>query len=104
MRNSLIFDKQAMHTYGGTVSASRSVMVVGGGTMGVGIAQSFATAGAAVRIIESSLTAAEAAWERLASRLDTASRQRVVVTEQWTPLPEARLAIEAVPEEMSLKK
>src|SRR4051794_36706120 len=79
-------------------------MVVGGGTMGVGIAESFATAGAAVRIIESSPTAAARATERLASRLPSSSAERVVVTDQWSHWSQARLAIEAVPEDMSLKK
>ncbi|SFP47153.1 3-hydroxybutyryl-CoA dehydrogenase [Saccharomonospora viridis] len=93
-----------------------SVGVIGGGRMGAGIAQVFATHGAAVSVVESDESAAVAARERIAEGLAKAaergklSRQpdvileRVTVLGDLTRLPaEAELVVEAVPERVELK-
>ncbi len=90
------------------------VMVIGGGTMGAGIAQCLLEAGATVAITESSAERAVAAHERVASGL---RRRFKVDTETVVPDMLTRLAagdglpidaspnlvIEAVPEDAELK-
>lgn len=92
------------------------VGVIGGGRMGAGIAQAFATAGSAVVLVESGPAAAEAARGRIAAGLDRAAErgkldlpaERVLerITAAGSPagLPhDAELVIEAVPEDPALK-
>ncbi|GAA2435595.1 3-hydroxyacyl-CoA dehydrogenase family protein [Streptomyces macrosporus] len=97
-------------------AAPRTVGVVGGGRMGAGIAQSFATAGSDVVVVESGREAAEAALERVAGGLRRAAErgrldepvervlERVTVTASVDDLPAgADLVVEAVPEDAALK-
>ncbi|WP_031506180.1 3-hydroxyacyl-CoA dehydrogenase family protein [Streptomyces megasporus] len=97
-------------------AAPRTVGVVGGGRMGAGIAQSFATAGSDVVVVESGREAAEAARERVAGGLRRAEErgrldgpaarvlERVTVTASVDDLPAgADLVVEAVPEDAALK-
>lgn len=56
----------------------RSVAVIGGGRMGAGIAQSFATAGAPVTVVEQSREAAEAVRERIAGSLERAAGRGLI--------------------------
>jgi 3-hydroxybutyryl-CoA dehydrogenase len=96
--------------------APRTVGVIGGGRMGAGIAQSFATAGSAVVIVEADEGAAAAARERIATGLDRAAERgkleqpvrqvldRIGAATSVTGLPaDADLVIEAVPEDPALK-
>ena len=55
--------------------AGISVGVVGGGTMGVGIAHRFAVRGATVRLVDLDFEAAEAAVSRVVVTLDTAAHR-----------------------------
>ncbi|MGW7549127.1 3-hydroxyacyl-CoA dehydrogenase family protein [Streptomyces sp. NPDC054770] len=97
-------------------SAPRTVAVVGGGRMGAGIAQSFATAGSAVTVVESGAQAAAAALEWIVGSLRRAAERghltedaeqvagRVTVVPTVADLPpEAELVVEAVPEDTALK-
>jgi 3-hydroxybutyryl-CoA dehydrogenase len=92
------------------------VGVVGGGRMGGGIAQAFATAGAAVVVAESGSDAAGAARVRIVAsvrragergRLPVAAAEildRIRVVDAPADLPaDAELIVEAVPEDAALK-
>ncbi|OFB35839.1 3-hydroxybutyryl-CoA dehydrogenase [Mycolicibacterium sp. (ex Dasyatis americana)] len=92
------------------------VSVIGGGRMGAGIAQIFATAGSAVSIVETDSDAAEAARRRVGTGLQRAAHKgaldedpvgvlaRVSTVATITELPaESGLVIEAVPENMTAK-
>ncbi|MGY6021942.1 3-hydroxyacyl-CoA dehydrogenase family protein [Streptomyces spinosirectus] len=92
------------------------VAVIGGGRMGAGIAQSYATAGSAVTIVESGAEAAAAALDRVATGLKRAAERdrlpepadrilaRVRTVESVDALPaDADLVVEAVPEDPALK-
>ncbi|GAA5049945.1 3-hydroxybutyryl-CoA dehydrogenase [Thermocatellispora tengchongensis] len=92
------------------------VGVIGGGRMGAGIAQSFATAGASVVVVEAGEEAARAAVERIAAGLERAAERgrlaepaeavlaRVTIAEAVEALPaDAELVVEAVPEDAALK-
>ncbi|ESP99393.1 3-hydroxybutyryl-CoA dehydrogenase [Streptomyces sp. GBA 94-10 4N24] len=94
----------------------RSVAVIGGGRMGAGIAQSFATAGAPVTVVEQSREAAEAVRERIARSLERAAGRglidagpaevlgRMAFADAVTGLdPATELVVEAVPEDAGLK-
>ncbi|MGW1879291.1 3-hydroxyacyl-CoA dehydrogenase family protein [Streptomyces sp. NPDC001975] len=97
-------------------SAPDTVAVIGGGRMGAGIAQSFATAGSAVTVVESGEEAAAAALERIGGSLRragergrlsepaerVAGRVTVVPTVDALP-PGTELVVEAVPEDAALK-
>ncbi|WP_257920304.1 3-hydroxyacyl-CoA dehydrogenase family protein [Amycolatopsis iheyensis] len=98
------------------MSAPRQVGVLGGGRMGAGIAQVFATRGARVSVVESGPDAVEAARARVADGLAKAAERgklpedpavvlaRVVVVEGVDRLPaESDLVVEAVPERADLK-
>ncbi|MGH3376776.1 MAG: 3-hydroxyacyl-CoA dehydrogenase family protein [Actinoallomurus sp.] len=98
------------------MSAPDRVGVVGGGTMGAGIAQVFAVAGAAVTVAESDAAAAQAARERIAASLARAAERgkldadpgevlaRITVVTGIDELPAgADLVVEAVPEAPELK-
>ncbi|MFI7415125.1 3-hydroxyacyl-CoA dehydrogenase family protein [Streptomyces sp. NPDC049627] len=97
-------------------SAPTVVAVIGGGRMGAGIAQSFATAGSAVTVVESGEQAAAAALDRVAAGLNRASERgalaepaeevlaRVTTVPSVDALPpHADLVVEAVPEDAALK-
>ncbi|MBN3929487.1 3-hydroxyacyl-CoA dehydrogenase family protein [Streptomyces verrucosisporus] len=97
-------------------AAPGTVGVVGGGRMGAGIAQSFATAGSAVVVVESGEEAAAAALERVATGLRRAAERgrleepaervlaRVTTVTAVEDLPAgADLVVEAVPEDPALK-
>ncbi|WP_410539523.1 3-hydroxyacyl-CoA dehydrogenase family protein [Streptomyces sp. KL2] len=97
-------------------AAPGTVGVVGGGRMGAGIAQSFATAGSAVVVVESGKEAAAAALERVATGLRRAAERgrleepaervlaRVTAVTAVDDLPAgADLVVEAVPEDPALK-
>ncbi|NEE01246.1 3-hydroxyacyl-CoA dehydrogenase family protein [Phytoactinopolyspora halotolerans] len=92
------------------------VAVIGGGTMGAGIAQVYATVGAEVTVVESDGAAAEAARDRIAAGLArTAERgklpvpaeavmQRIHLITQIDGIPSTvQLVVEAVPEKPELK-
>ncbi|MFF7031228.1 3-hydroxyacyl-CoA dehydrogenase family protein [Streptomyces albidoflavus] len=94
----------------------RGVAVIGGGRMGAGIAQSFATAGAPVTVVEQSREAAEAVRERIAGSLERAAGRglidadpaevlgRMAFADAVTGLdPATELVVEAVPEDAGLK-
>ncbi|MEU6128938.1 3-hydroxyacyl-CoA dehydrogenase family protein [Saccharopolyspora sp. NPDC047091] len=96
--------------------APREVGVIGGGRMGAGIAQVFATGGARVSVVENGAAAAEAARARLADGLAKAAERgklaedpeavlvRVSVVDGIDRLPaDADLVVEAVPELADLK-
>ncbi len=92
------------------------VGVVGGGRMGAGIAQVFATAGASVTIVERDPAAAAAARDRVAMGLLRAAERgklsesagafldRVSLAHDVNGMPgDVELVIEAVPEDAALK-
>jgi 3-hydroxybutyryl-CoA dehydrogenase len=93
------------------------VGVIGGGRMGAGIAQSFATIGAQVVVVEAGADAAEAARDRIATGLHRAAERgkvteaaltqvldRVRLVAGVAELPaDADLVVEAVPELAGLK-
>jgi 3-hydroxybutyryl-CoA dehydrogenase len=96
--------------------SEETVVVVGGGTMGAGIAQSMLEAGASVVIVESGAARAEAARSRVADGLlrrfkddvdpeVTAAPllERLDVADGLPSTSEAVLVIEAVPEDAVLK-
>ena len=90
-----------------------SVVVVGGGTMGIGIAQAFATIGSAVTVVEASQEYAASARDRLGTSLVKAQARGKVdsaktVLERISvrtdaPPSDAQLYIEAVPEDVDTK-
>ncbi|MEU4896738.1 3-hydroxyacyl-CoA dehydrogenase family protein [Streptomyces sp. NPDC044780] len=97
-------------------AAPQRIGVIGGGRMGGGIAQVFATAGAHVTVVESSPQAADAARARIADSLKRAVRRgksdvdpadvlgRLDLVPGVSGLPaEADLVVEAVPEIPALK-
>ncbi|PWI06739.1 3-hydroxybutyryl-CoA dehydrogenase [Streptomyces sp. NWU339] len=92
------------------------VGVIGGGRMGAGIVQSYATAGSTVTVVESGAEAAAAALDRVATGLKRAAERdllsespddilaRVSTVESVEELPTAAdLVVEAVPEDPALK-
>lgn len=85
-----------------------SAVVVGGGTMGAGIAQSLVQAGVPVLLCEVSDEAAAAARRRveegLARAKDPAAFTRLEVVGRVEGRPDASLAVEAVPEDAGLKR
>lgn len=96
------------------MSVPSRVGVIGGGTMGAGIAETFARAGSEVLVVEVSGAAAEAAQDRLTENLGKAAshdssidvgqvRERLSVVSSYDRLRDADLVIEAVPEDRALK-
>jgi 3-hydroxybutyryl-CoA dehydrogenase len=91
------------------------IVVIGGGTMGAGIATSFLAEGERVRIVESSPEAAEAASDRVRSSLERVARKRAqlhvdaamgsleLATEHIAE-SDVELVVEAVPEHLELKQ
>ncbi|MGI5137303.1 MULTISPECIES: 3-hydroxyacyl-CoA dehydrogenase family protein [unclassified Streptomyces] len=99
-----------------TAPAPAVVGVIGGGRMGAGIAQSYATAGSTVTVVENGAEAAAAALDRVATGLKRAAERdrltepvdevlaRVSTVQSVDALPaEADLVVEAVPEDSALK-
>jgi 3-hydroxybutyryl-CoA dehydrogenase len=93
-----------------------TVVVIGGGTMGAGIAQSLLEVGATVLLVESSAEYAETALGRVREGLARRHRKAddpdaavaralagLRVTVGTEPAPDAELVIEAVPEDEALK-
>lgn len=96
--------------------AGRRLGIVGGGTMGAGIAQVALVAGAAVVVVEADSVAASAARHRVAVGLEREARRgrlegspdeclaRLRVGDAPAALAEVDLALEAVPESVPLKR
>ncbi len=91
-----------------------TVGVIGGGRMGAGIAQVFATAGAQVTVIERDAEAAGFALERVRDGVAKAAARtegiepetvlgRLTVSTDFSKLARSQLVIEAVPEVVSIK-
>lgn len=92
-----------------------SVAVLGGGTMGSGIAHAFLRAGLPVRLIEANPELADKARERVKKLLDddvAANRLAVsqnpignlVTTSDWAGLDQVDLVVEAIVEEIGAKR
>jgi len=79
----------------------RSAVVIGGGTMGAGIAAALAAAGVTVHVVETEERAAWAASERLASMPDGGG---VHVGTTWETVAAADLIVEAVIEDLRVKQ
>jgi 3-hydroxybutyryl-CoA dehydrogenase len=75
-----------------------ATLVVGGGTMGIGIAQVLLEAGSAVQLVEPNATVAAHAKERLGDRPGFSVHDAL---EGWFDVD---LAVEAVPEDLTLKQ
>jgi len=95
----------------------KNVGIIGGGTMGSGIAQVAATAGCTVKLYDTrreALEKAEAALDKILSRLiekgriDTAEKTRIQNNIQYVdslkPLEDSHLTIEAIVENLDVKK
>jgi 3-hydroxybutyryl-CoA dehydrogenase len=91
------------------------IVVIGGGTMGGGIAVSFVLAGESVRLIEGSVELVEAAEERVRASLERAATRRdrgdeIDALQQLLHFgtdhlaEEVELVVEAVPENTALKQ
>lgn len=90
------------------------VGVIGGGTMGAGIASALLMAGSAVRLIERNAEAADAARTRVADLLaasqkrgllrDLSALDRLTVGSDYAALTDCPLVIEAVFEDMDVKR
>ena len=90
------------------------VGVIGGGTMGAGIASALLMAGSAVRLIERDREAADAARTRVADLLaasqkrgllhDLSALDRLTVGSDYAALTDCPLVIEAVFEDMDVKR
>ncbi|MET8311332.1 3-hydroxyacyl-CoA dehydrogenase family protein [Micromonospora sp. NPDC005173] len=97
-------------------SAPSTVGVYGGGRMGAGIAHAFLLAGATVRIIETSDDTVQTARDRVESSVAKAEQRgklpapatellsRLIVTTNDAQLQACALVIEAVPEDIDLKR
>src|SRR4051812_16239885 len=100
-----------------TLNATDRVAVVGGGTMGAGIAQVALTAGHPVRLHDLDADRAERAVAQIHERLDqrvrkgkmsaearTAVLGRLEVAKRLDDLDGARLVVEAVAESLEIKR
>jgi len=96
------------------MSLPQRVGVIGGGTMGAGIAQTFAQAGAAVVVVERDADAARSAHQRISSGVERAAERdssfdvaevvdRVLAVDDYDRLSDVELVVEAVPEVADLK-
>ena len=92
--------KAAVAAVAGTPRPVRAAAVIGGGTMGAGIAAALAAAGVSVRIVEADERAAAAATARLAE----AGAAAVPVSTDWAAVAAADLVIEAVVEDPAAKR
>ena len=90
--------------------ARRPALVVGGGRMGLAIAQILAAAGIAVTVVEPSAATRETAYERLNQifRLQALPEERAALVKVVADVGEApsdvAIAIEAAPENVELKR
>ena len=91
--------KTAAAEAGGTSRPVRSAVVLGGGTMGAGIAAALAGSGIEVQVIEADRLSAEAA----AARLAKAGSAAVPVVTDWSAAATADLVIEAIVEALPEK-
>jgi 3-hydroxybutyryl-CoA dehydrogenase len=91
-----------------TEAEERRALVVGGGTMGAGIAQVLVQAGVRVWLSDVSETAAGAGRIRVLNGLersgDTSAAERLVTVVGLADVGDVDLAVEAVPEDASLKE
>ncbi len=92
--------KAAVAAAAGTPRPVRAAVVIGGGTMGAGIAAALAAAGIGVHVVEADDRAAAAARSRLAA----AGAAAVPATTDWFPVAAADLVVEAVSEAGPLKR
>ena len=101
----------------GPSSAIRKVAVIGGGTMGNGIAQVFATAGFSVALIDTAPERVERALGAIGKNLDRVAKKQSWPAEQMPAIQariqggvridaaaDAEIVIEAVSEDMALKR
>ncbi len=93
--------KKAMAEAAGTARPVQSVVVLGGGTMGAGIAAACATAGICTCVIEASEASAQAARARLR---DMPGGSTVDVTADWNHVATADLVVEAASEDLDVKQ
>jgi 3-hydroxyacyl-CoA dehydrogenase/enoyl-CoA hydratase/carnithine racemase len=91
--------KAAAQRAGGTPRDVARAAVIGGGTMGAGIAAALARAGMEVQVVEADEAAATAA----AARLAAAGGQPPRVTTDWSAVAAADLVVEAVVESLPVK-
>ena len=96
-----------------TMSVPKRVGVLGGGTMGAGIAFSFARAGAKVTLVERDGPSVESARERIAESIRRSDSKGVQLSfsledvsfeTDYGTFASAELVVEAVPEDIDLKK
>jgi len=92
--------KAALADAPGESRSIRSAVVIGGGTMGAGIAHSLARAGISVTVIEADGRTAALATARIAGLTGDDS---IHVTTDWTAIASADLVVEAVVEQMAAK-
>jgi 3-hydroxyacyl-CoA dehydrogenase / enoyl-CoA hydratase / 3-hydroxybutyryl-CoA epimerase len=92
--------KAAAQQAGGVPRNVTRAAIIGGGTMGAGIALALARAGADVQVIETDAAAAAAASARIAAD-DGGTRPRV--TTDWSAVTTADLVVEAVVETLPVK-
>ncbi len=93
--------KKAVAEAAGLPRPVQSAVVIGGGTMGAGIAAAFGVAGIPVQVIEADEPSARAAASRLATMPGGGS---VGVTSDWDAIASADLVIEAVIENLDAKR
>ncbi|MFN2451943.1 MAG: 3-hydroxyacyl-CoA dehydrogenase family protein [Candidatus Dormibacteria bacterium] len=97
-----------------SAAAADLVVIVGGGTMGVGIAEVMLAAGCSVHVVESTAAEARSTGQRLHEQLQrtrnrhpdvlpSASDTRITVAVGYAAAAEATLVVEAVPENLELK-
>lgn len=91
--------KVAARQAAGTARDVRRAVVVGGGTMGAGIATALARAGVAVHVVEADASLADSARRRLEP-----AGPLPVVTTDWEPVAAADLVVEAVFESRTVKR
>jgi 3-hydroxyacyl-CoA dehydrogenase len=109
--------KGGSRTEGLTIPKIASVGVIGGGTMGGGIAMAFANKGVPVVLIETDQEAVDRAHDRIASNYAHSARRgsiteevraanlsRITATTDYAALADVDLVIEAVFEEMEIKR
>lgn len=88
--------------------AGELVAVVGGGTMGAGIAQAFTATGCRVVLLERDALASDAARGRVVAGLtrtgDQAAASRLTTTTDYADLADSVLVVEAVFEDLPLKR
>jgi 3-hydroxyacyl-CoA dehydrogenase/enoyl-CoA hydratase/3-hydroxybutyryl-CoA epimerase len=92
--------KAAVARAAGKPRAVRTAVVIGGGTMGAGIAHALHRAGIATQVVEADAAAAAAAADRLVRLVGT---DAIHATADWSAVPSADLIVEAVVERLPEK-